>query len=140
MHSRALTQGQIISNHLRKNEVDEHATKIREQYDFLETFLSKSKFIATDYVTFKWPFVGWFIAISIFFSFVPQLTIADLSVVTIVSTIDMIVRVEEDKWPNLYDWWNNRMKKLPYYDTANHDGLLALKSVTQSSTDYEINF
>lgn len=81
----------------------------------------------------------WINAISIFFLSLLQLTIADLSVVTIVSTIDMIVRVEEDKWPKLYNWWN-RMKKLPYYDEANHDGLLALKSITQSSTDYEINF
>lgn len=32
------------------------------------------------------------------------------------------------------------MKQLPYYEIANHDGLMALKSRVQCSTDYEINF
>lgn len=70
----------------------------------------------------------------------PQLTIADLSIVTIVSTVDMLAPVKADKWPKLHNWWNNQMKQLPYYETANHDGLLALKSLVQCSTDYEINF
>lgn len=44
-------QGQIIIKKLRKDEVEEHADKIREQYDILETFLGKTKFIATNYVS-----------------------------------------------------------------------------------------
>lgn len=52
----------------------------------------------------------------------------------------MIVPVEALKWPKLHNWWNNEMKRLPYYESANRDGLLALKSLVQRSTDYEINF
>lgn len=44
-------QGQIIIKKLRKNEVEEHADKIREQYDILETFLGQTKFISTNYVS-----------------------------------------------------------------------------------------
>lgn len=55
------------------------------------------------------------------------MTIADFSVVTIVSTMDLIVPVVVNSWPKLYNWWNNKMKKLPYYDKANQDGLNALK-------------
>lgn len=59
---------------------------------------------------------------------------------TIVSTIDMIVPITNDKWPKLHNWWRNHMEKLPYYHKANHDGLLALKEIIQQSTDFEINF
>lgn len=70
----------------------------------------------------------------------PQLTIADLAVVTIVNTIDMVVPVTVEKWPKLHNWWNKQMKQLPYYENANHDGLMSLKRSAQSSTDYKINF
>lgn len=43
-------QGQIIFKKLRKDEIEEHAAKIREQFDNLEIFLGQKKFIATDYV------------------------------------------------------------------------------------------
>lgn len=43
-------QGGIIGNQLRKEQVAEHAVKIREQYDILERYLTAHKFMATNYV------------------------------------------------------------------------------------------
>lgn len=108
--------GGIIQNKLRKEQIAEHATKIREQYDILEKYLTQHKFMATDYMT-----------------------IADISIVTIVSTVDMIVPITADAWPTLHHWWFMEMKALPYYENANGDGLMALKTWVQQSTDFEIN-
>lgn len=66
------------------------------------------------------------------------MTIADLSVVTIVSTIDMLVPVTAEKWPKLHNWWYNHMQKLPYYEKANQKGLAALKEWVQKSTDFKV--
>lgn len=68
------------------------------------------------------------------------MSIADLSIVTIVSTIDMIVPVTRNVWPKLHDWWRNHMEKLPYYQRANQDGLIELKNIVQQCTNYKINF
>lgn len=43
-------QGEIIVKHLRKEQVADHAVKIREQYDILEKYLTEHKFMATNYV------------------------------------------------------------------------------------------
>lgn len=43
-------QGQIIINKLKKDQVEEHAIKIREQYDILEQFLTTNTFMAGQYV------------------------------------------------------------------------------------------
>lgn len=66
------------------------------------------------------------------------MTIADISIVTIVSTVDMILPVTADAWPKLHHWWYKEMKSLPHYETANA-GLAALKAWTQQSTDFQIN-
>lgn len=65
------------------------------------------------------------------------MTIADLSIVSIVSTVDMIAPITEEAFPKLDSWWNS-MKKLPYYEQANQEGLVALKQWAQSSTDFPI--
>lgn len=78
--------------------------------------------------------------VQVFTLIFPQLTIADLSIVTIVSTADMLVPVTADKWPKLYNWWNKEMKKMPYYKLVTQEGLLSMKRLIQLSTDYEINF
>lgn len=67
------------------------------------------------------------------------MTIADISIVTIVSTVDMLLRVTEDNWPRLLAWWN-QMRQLPCYSKSNFEGLLQLKSIVQANTDYPINF
>lgn len=68
-----------------------------------------------------------------------QLTIADLAVVAIVSTIDMLVPVTTESWPKLHRWWRD-LKQLPYYEKVNSDGLNHLKAITQQFTDFKINF
>lgn len=66
------------------------------------------------------------------------MTIADLSIVTIVSTVDMIVPITDEAWPKIHSWWFNYMRKLPYYEKANQEGLAALKQWAQQSTDFPI--
>lgn len=66
-----------------------------------------------------------------------QMTIADISIVTIVSTVDMIVPVTAGAWPKLHHWWYNLMKELPHYEQANA-GLAGLKAWVQQSTDFKI--
>lgn len=44
-------QGSIIIKQLRKAEVEEHATRIREQYDILEKFFAQSRFVAGNNVS-----------------------------------------------------------------------------------------
>lgn len=66
------------------------------------------------------------------------MTIADLSIATIASTVDIIVPITAEKWPKLYNWWHNQMKALPYYERINRDGVAALKEWVCESTDYEI--
>lgn len=46
-----ISQGQKLFKNLGKDEIEQHTDKIRERYDFLETFLGQTKFIATDYVS-----------------------------------------------------------------------------------------
>lgn len=41
-----LFQGQIIMHKLKKEQVEEHTIKLREQYDILEKFLTTNTFIA----------------------------------------------------------------------------------------------
>lgn len=45
-----MLQGQIIINKLKKEEVEVHAAKIREQYHILEQFLTENKYMAGDHV------------------------------------------------------------------------------------------
>lgn len=67
------------------------------------------------------------------------MTIADISIVSIVSTVDMIAPVMAAAWPKLHHWWYKEMKSLPHYEKANAEGLAALKVWTQQCTDFEIN-
>lgn len=67
------------------------------------------------------------------------MTIADLSIAPIVSTVNIIVPITAEKWPKLYDWWHNQMQSLPYYQQVNDNGVKALKELVRESTDYEIN-
>lgn len=80
-----------------------------------------------------------YIVTAVVFYFLFQMTIADLSIVTIVSTCDMIVPVTIEEWPKLHNWWYSHMQKLSYYEKANRNGLNALKTWVQKCTDFEVN-
>ncbi|XP_016958514.1 glutathione S-transferase 1-like [Drosophila biarmipes] len=71
---------------------------IIEIYDFLETFLGDNDYIAGG-----------------------QLTIADFSIVSTVTSLEAIVELDAAKYPKV-SAWIKRLQKLPYYEEANGNG------------------
>lgn len=92
-------------------DVTKHKAKLYDVYSMLEKFLGDSSYIASD-----------------------NLTIADFSMVTTLSTVDLIFPVTADKWPQLHDWFQ-RMKTLAYYD-VNETGLDNLKTALTSFASF----
>lgn len=83
-------------------EVPEEALKVvNETYGFLNTFLEKTKWIAAD-----------------------QLTIADFSIFTSLTTLELYVPVDTEKHPNVIRWME-QVKNLPYYDEFGLDNYRA---------------
>lgn len=80
---------------------------MEEIYSLLNTFLEKTKFIATDNVT-----------------------VADLSIIAMISSSELLIPISEDKFPKLADWVK-RVKELPYY-TANLSGLKKFEAMMLS--------
>uniref|UniRef100_T1GT20 GST C-terminal domain-containing protein n=1 Tax=Megaselia scalaris TaxID=36166 RepID=T1GT20_MEGSC len=80
-------------------------TAIYEAYDFLEVFLSRTKYIAGD-----------------------NFTVADLCCIATVSSAEF-VPIDATKYPSLSDWVN-RMKALPYYE-INDKGAQELIALTE---------
>ncbi|KAK5642241.1 hypothetical protein RI129_008408 [Pyrocoelia pectoralis] len=76
----------------------EKCDDVRDAYDFLETFLEGHEYMAGD-----------------------SLTIADLSIVSIISSIAPFVALTQNKHPRITRWYN-RMQELPYYTEANQIG------------------
>lgn len=77
---------------------------IIEVYDFLEKFLA-----GNDYVAGK------------------QLTIADFSIISTVSSLEVFVKVDTTKYPRIAAWFK-RLQKLPYYEEANVNGARTFES------------
>ncbi|XP_016984947.1 glutathione S-transferase 1 [Drosophila rhopaloa] len=73
---------------------------IIEIYDFLETFLAGNDYIAGS-----------------------QLTIADFSIISTVTSLQAFVEVDAAKYPKVTAWIE-RLKQLPYYQEANGNGAL----------------
>lgn len=94
--------------------LDTHLIKIEECYGFLETFLKTSRYMACDY-----------------------LTIADFSIVATMSSIHIICKVDETKWPKVTQWWNE-LKDLPYYFEGNEKGLSELRNRIEKYTIFEL--
>ncbi|XP_039749043.1 glutathione S-transferase 1-like [Pararge aegeria] len=82
-----------------------------ECYDFLETFLTKTKFIAGD-----------------------NITIADVSIVPTVAAASYIVPIDDKKYPKLQAWFSN-MEKQPFYQKRTAAGTMQLKEVLQKCLD-----
>lgn len=97
------------------NTLGHHRDKIIEAYDYLEVYLSKTKYIATD-----------------------ELSIADFSIVATLSTLDILLQAETERWPNVKRWFA-AMKRLPYYQTANQIGLDKLKDKLQQYSQIRIH-
>ncbi|XP_037823100.1 glutathione S-transferase 1-like [Lucilia sericata] len=81
---------------------------IIEIYDFLEVFLKNSPYMAGDH-----------------------LTIADLSIVTSVTSLVAFVDIDSSKYPKLTAWIK-RLESLPYYHEANGVGAKMLVEMIKS--------
>lgn len=95
-------------------DLTEHMKEIHQCYTHLEMYLAEGKFIAGE-----------------------KMTIADLSIVATLSTTDLIIPVNRDRWPKVSTWYN-QMKKLPYYQGANQEGVENLKSKINQFTKIKI--
>lgn len=76
---------------------DEKRVAIKQAYDFLEIFLKDDKYLVGN-----------------------SLTIADLCALPSVTTLDFLVKINEEKYPQLCAWIR-RMETLPYY-SLNKEG------------------
>ncbi|XP_065368898.1 uncharacterized protein GstE14 [Calliphora vicina] len=83
-----------------------HQRKMHEIYDMCEVHLKKHKYLATDY-----------------------LTIADISAVTTLSTVDLMYPIAGAQWPSLSTWLSD-MKSMPEYE-INQKGLQELKDIIE---------
>lgn len=84
---------------------DDDRDKLIEAYGFLEEFLNGHPWMAgTD------------------------LTIADLSILATLVSVELLVPVEADRFPQLSDWLNTA-KELPYFEECNAEGLAKFKEL-----------
>ncbi|XP_011182215.1 glutathione S-transferase 1-like [Zeugodacus cucurbitae] len=84
---------------------DEAIKAVGDVYTVLEAYLNQNKFIAADH-----------------------LTIADLSLLSTVSVMNIVVPVDAGKWPKLAAWLVE-LKQLPYYEQANAKGLKEIEEL-----------
>lgn len=83
-------------------------------YDFMESFLNQSSYVAGD-----------------------NLTIADFSAITSLEGINMLVPIDEVAHPKLVNWMK-KMRELPYYQKINQTGIKDLKDFLVALSDGEI--
>ncbi|KAJ9575416.1 hypothetical protein L9F63_025634 [Diploptera punctata] len=83
----------------------EKMKKIEESYQFLDKFLEGQEFVAGN-----------------------SLTIADLAIVSSVSTAE-IVGFDITRYPNVTKWFEKMKKVVPGYDEINHKGCLEFKKM-----------
>ncbi|EDV55078.1 glutathione S-transferase 1 [Drosophila erecta] len=82
---------------------------ITEVYDFLETFLAGNDCVAGS-----------------------QLTIADFSIISTVSSLEAFVQVDAGKYPRIAAWIK-RLQQLTYYEEANGNGARAFGSIIRQT-------
>lgn len=78
-----------------------------EAYQFLNAFLENNEWLAGD-----------------------DVTLADISMLSTMSTVDIIIPVEEEKFPKLHDWLQ-RGKQLPYFEDSQSKGLDMAKAFVE---------
>lgn len=87
---------------------EEVVDKVKEAYDFLEAFLEGKEWLAGE-----------------------EMTIADLSNVATVSSMEVFVPIEEEGHEKLLAWLA-KCKELPYYKECNQEGLDLLKEAVNA--------
>lgn len=83
--------------------LSEHITAIQEAYDMTETFLNIDPYMAGS-----------------------SMTLADLACVTSIGHMNVIVPIDNEKYPKIHGWLN-RMAELPYYNEINQQNLVDMK-------------
>lgn len=61
------------------------------------------------------------------------MTVADLSILATVASIELVIPVEEDRFPNLSSWLQSG-KELSYYEECNAKGLAELKDLIDAAS------
>lgn len=65
------------------------------------------------------------------------MTIADISIVATLSTLNLVQRVDVDHFPLLAEWFS-KMRKCPFYVNGNLPGLNKLRAILQKCSSFEI--
>ncbi|XP_053672087.1 uncharacterized protein LOC128722449 [Anopheles nili] len=86
-------------------DVKQHLQPIAETVDALEQFLKESRYTALD-----------------------RLSVADFSIVATLSTLNLLVPVTAERWPRVFEWFEE-MQKLPYYSEQNSAGLEKMRKM-----------
>lgn len=114
----------------------DHVPKIKEQYDNLEKFLAQGQYMAGDEVCLILFFINIFLY---FLDFcLIKVTLADFSIVTILSTTRIFVKIGL-RWPHLRNYYK-KMAQLPYYQKGNVPGLQAISiGIQHTLTNFPLN-
>lgn len=83
---------------------EEHIASVTECLEFMEAFLASNEYLVGN-----------------------SLTVADLCCITSISAIELLMTIDEKKYPKLMKW-ARKIEQLPYYAEANDEGLEKLKN------------
>lgn len=89
--------------------------EVVEAYGFVEKFLEQSKFLAGD-----------------------QITLADISAVSTVSSLNALVPIEGENFPRIIEWWNI-LKAEKWYQKANVPGLTLFENNLKGTMERNSN-
>lgn len=84
---------------------EEQIEAVNEAYGFIEKYLERSPFLAADHIT-----------------------LADISAVSTISTINIMVPLDVNKFPKIAEWWEN-IKAKEWYQKANVPGLTQFEAI-----------
>ncbi|CAH0546304.1 unnamed protein product [Brassicogethes aeneus] len=97
-----------------ESEIDEDVKdKLIEALGFLESFLNGHDWFAGD-----------------------EVTIADLSILSTLATVELFIPVDAERFPQL-DAWLKRAKDLPYFHETNAEGLQLFKEMMPNAVPFE---
>lgn len=94
---------------------DEQIKAVLESYGFIETYLERSPFLATDHIT-----------------------LADIAAVATISSLHPFIPVEPEKFPKITEWWE-KIKAKDWYQKANVPGLAHLEGFIKGAMEKNSN-
>lgn len=66
-----------------------------------------------------------------------QMSIADISVIATLSTLNLVQSVDDQRFPLLSAWFN-KMRAYPFYVNGNVPGLRKLRDILQERSSFKI--